>query len=785
MSRYCVQFETMQHFLNLPANAKVSEILSFISQAGEFKNTRFRPGEKGLYKNLNQNPSIKFPINVNLDLPAHKISLIIQSTLGAIDYPVEDNKHQAEYNNCKSTIFQHVTRLIRCIVDCQLYRADSVSARNALMLARSLGSGVWDDSPLHLKQLDGIGVASVRKLVSNNIRSFEDLESAEPHQIDHALSRNPPTGMRLQEKAKKFPRLWVSLKLKEPIVKKETCVTINITAEIGFLNDEVPLMFQSKHVYVCFLGDTSDGRVAHFARTSAKKLNKGQDLFFSADLTCIAQNVRAYVMCDEIAGTMKYATLKPELSPDAYAHLKRIEDQGTNRRSDDRTTTTSLSLNKIAQRSETQHNELDDFDDVEIDDADLAIAEAEGFVDLEKFCESGDEKATRTVNKLSESANTRKQAKQPAPQQLENGKWACNHPCKNKTACKHPCCKKGLEKMPKARKVKDFKKNEGTLDPKQTQLDISVAKISERSKPTKTSSRETPYFRRVNSSKEGRDLNQSNGHVNPAFSNGASFGNIQILQRAVSDPRKTDLPGSTFVEAARKAEDDSTSAGDSQDVITRTNDLNDDFRSTNGSRLAPLSPSEDSVGIDALDEEMLDIPSVAIDLTDDSKPYGEECSIEQFQPLRSLVNSSVKRTAKPLDLDQIADTWFTNPELTKSTSEAQNVSPSYETGQFAVQSGDKPLSTQLAHYGKRARLHENTHNRDEGSPLSHKRQMTTQPKSPEHHNGFVAESQSNPLTKDPQRNEREKNTLTKDENISATEQWFSETFGTTLFNFLR
>ena len=35
------------------------------------------------------------------------------------------------------------------------------------------------------------------------------------------------------------------------------------------------------------------------------------------------------------------------------------------------------------------------------------------------------------------------------PVQLDNGKWACNHKCKDKTACKHICCRVGIDKPPK------------------------------------------------------------------------------------------------------------------------------------------------------------------------------------------------------------------------------------------------------------------------------------------------------------------------------------------------
>lgn len=218
MARYYLQFDTMKAFLALPPKAKLSEILSAISQAAEFRDVRFRGGEKNTYKDLNKNSSIKFPIPVNLDAPAHKVSLVIQSVLGAVDLPTENYKQRMEYSTAKAIIFQHVHRLIRCIIDCQLYLDDAVTARTALMLARSLGAQVWDDSPLHMKQLESVGLVSVRKLAAAGIKTIEDLETAEAYRIEQILTRNPPYGAQLQEKARAFPKLRVSMKMMgEPV----------------------------------------------------------------------------------------------------------------------------------------------------------------------------------------------------------------------------------------------------------------------------------------------------------------------------------------------------------------------------------------------------------------------------------------------------------------------------------------------------------------------------------------------------------------------------------------
>lgn len=114
--------------------------LAALAQAIEFKDMRFRSTEKPGYREINNSSAIKFPIPVNLDLPAHKVSLIIQSQLGGVEFPADEKSpaNKLQYITDTSVVFQHVNRLIRCIIDISLCLEDSVSLRNALMLCRSL-----------------------------------------------------------------------------------------------------------------------------------------------------------------------------------------------------------------------------------------------------------------------------------------------------------------------------------------------------------------------------------------------------------------------------------------------------------------------------------------------------------------------------------------------------------------------------------------------------------------------------------------------------------------------
>lgn len=157
---------------------------------------------------------------MNLDLPAHKVSLLIQSILGGADisWDSENVKHRAQYNTEALVIFKQTNRLIRCIIDCQIYAGDSVGINSALLLERSLAARVWDDTPIQMKQIETLGIVGCRKLAHAGVRSLEELECTEAHRIEHLLGRNPPYGLKILEKLKTFPKLRVSLQLQPSAV---------------------------------------------------------------------------------------------------------------------------------------------------------------------------------------------------------------------------------------------------------------------------------------------------------------------------------------------------------------------------------------------------------------------------------------------------------------------------------------------------------------------------------------------------------------------------------------
>ncbi|KAI5300593.1 Sec63 [Ascosphaera atra] len=226
MARYYVKFETMRLLLSLPPKASVQEI------AEEFHEIRLKAGEKSLYKEINKGSGIRFPIKIDIGLPAQKISLLIQAELGGVEIPPEEQyqKHKLTFQQDKALVFSHANRLIRCIIDCNISLGDAVTTRHALDLARSIGARVWDNSPLQLKQIEGLGAVAVRKLATGGLTTIEALESADTQRIDMLLSKNPPFAAKLLAKLAGFPKPMVYV---APGISNQPGVAVKAEKEIS------------------------------------------------------------------------------------------------------------------------------------------------------------------------------------------------------------------------------------------------------------------------------------------------------------------------------------------------------------------------------------------------------------------------------------------------------------------------------------------------------------------------------------------------------------------------
>ncbi|KAF2737089.1 P-loop containing nucleoside triphosphate hydrolase protein [Polyplosphaeria fusca] len=462
MARYYLHFETMQIILGLKPKTTISEILSALAQAAEFKEVRLRANEKAFYKNLNKSHVIRFQIPVSLNTPAQKISIILQSVLGNADLAWDNDtaKHKNQYTTDATLVFKHAHRLVRCIIDCKVLQGDATGARSALLVERSLCARAWDDSPNQMKQIATIGPAAIRKLVQNNIRSLEELELTEPHRLEVIIGRNPPYGMQLLNRLEGFPKLRVSGHANpDSITKTAEGVKIQLKVDFGFLNESPPAYFNRTAVHVCLLVEASDGRKIHFGRITGQKLTHGQSFALSALVTSPDELLTCYVMCDGIAGTLRWATVNPKIPPSMFSPPK---DDGPERPRPNIARRRTPSGGKPTRLSGFD----DDFGDDGIDDEDMVKASS-GDLDFDHIENYAN--PIETVTRKNTAKNT---AAKPTtictaslddddqePRQLDNGRWACNHKCKDKSACKHYCCREGLDKPQRKKTVKKVVSN--------------------------------------------------------------------------------------------------------------------------------------------------------------------------------------------------------------------------------------------------------------------------------------------------------------------------------------
>ncbi|KAK5052748.1 hypothetical protein LTR84_002614 [Exophiala bonariae] len=470
MAKYYVSFDTMKLFMELPPKAKLSEILAILVQAREFKDVRMSAGEKSFYKEINKAPEIKFPINVDIALQAHKISLLIQAELGNVTLPDRDQykKLHQQHRLDKSIVFAQSSRLIRCIIDCQIHLEDSVSVRHALELCRCLAARVWDNTASQLRQIDGLGEVSVRKLASASIKSIDSLINAEASKIEMVLGKNPPFGLDLLKKLEAFPNLRVSVKEAGRQTKTGKGVTVRFKVEVGFLNDVKPQYFKRKPIYVCFLAETSDGRLIDFRRMSAKHLQNGEEILLSVELVKPTQQVSCFVMCDEVAGTSRYAELDLTGIPDAIYPTRQSAGSAAN---------DSVHNSPRGNAYDTPRD--DEFDDGGIEDKDLLSFEMAGeqievVEDIDDILEKASRQQERQVSKPLNHDSESEDAETVAfkePTQLRNGRWTCQHDCNDRgRKCKHRCCREGVAKPRRRPKPESISKVDDMSQKKLTDL---------------------------------------------------------------------------------------------------------------------------------------------------------------------------------------------------------------------------------------------------------------------------------------------------------------------------
>jgi hypothetical protein len=248
------------------------------------------------------------------------------------------------------------------------------------------------------------------------------------------------------------------------------------------------------------------------------------------------------LLLTELAGTMRSAILQPDVPAHMFPAKKATEaskaqpGKPTNKSTSKRTS----SKPKAGSKRRASETGFDEFGDASIDDADLVLAENGGFENIDDFDDEArpNSKVPRKKQKVSNTQDIETATQEP--RQLENGKWACNHNCKDKNNCKHLCCREGLDKKPKPSKARTSKKETDTsADPKQTQLSMQVSKRAKTPAATQSPQTERSMPAPQRNPPKGPEMHNLNTLHNNVKSNTQS---IPLLSASSSRTYKASSP---------------------------------------------------------------------------------------------------------------------------------------------------------------------------------------------------------------------------------------------------
>ncbi|KAM0753841.1 P-loop containing nucleoside triphosphate hydrolase protein [Meredithblackwellia eburnea MCA 4105] len=314
MSRYYLSHETFLLLKAIPPKATMRALLETLSACSEFASIRFRSGEKQAY--TAQNKILKYPctkVQNNTD----KICILIQLVLQCI--PLNEVKTNDGNPTMEVlTIWTHLSRLVKAIVDIGLERKDG-GVKTALELLRSVNAKAWDGSPFVLRQLDGIGEVSVKALSERGILSFQDVCDSDPSRIEVILNRNPPFGRKIVAQATALPKFFVNLESKAES-PSDSGATIDLEVEIGLVyRDPPPTIKKSSRFFASVLLVTSDFEYIEFRRMMSDHLLKGPKSFsIRVNLVKPSQRIIALVACDDLGGSEVKAVHKPAIHSSLY-----------------------------------------------------------------------------------------------------------------------------------------------------------------------------------------------------------------------------------------------------------------------------------------------------------------------------------------------------------------------------------------------------------------------------------------------------------------------------------
>ncbi|KAM5532095.1 hypothetical protein V8D89_014259 [Ganoderma adspersum] len=469
MSKFYIRQGTMVQIVKLSDKATIREILETISCSEEFSDIKFRSGEKQVYNKLRTHHDLRYTLK-KIEKPADKVFILIQAILGAVNlsdpqYKVAETQPYTE----SIPIFRHISRIVRAVVEVANVRKAGTLLKNALEVMRCLTAKAWEDRSVVFRQLDDIGLKSLKVLAENNITTFAALRKKDPAFIEMLLNRKPPFGHDVLFAVNQLPQYRVSISEIDASAKEDG-VEVELSIQCGLVqNLKAPGLKKSRKQkrrdMTIVLTLTSDSVFIDFRRISTSALKDVKTFEVRAKLTKPSQSVIVYITSDTFAGVTISGSYKPKMDSSAFP----VPDT----RPQD---TLARDLEGLEDVGDFWDMEEDDFDELEPKVVQPQESPHEESPKRKGAPCVGEMRAS--LRKTNASAESTLSTGAPS-RQLANGNFECNHTCKDKTRCRHLCCRDGLQKPPPMTKKRLEAIVAGDVSPRKS--------VASSSKPTTTS----------------------------------------------------------------------------------------------------------------------------------------------------------------------------------------------------------------------------------------------------------------------------------------------------------
>ncbi|ROW01252.1 hypothetical protein VMCG_05899 [Cytospora schulzeri] len=476
MSKFVIRFNSMKKILEIPRGAKMEQLLNAICEAEEFKDIRWKSHERDVFRDLNKDHFIAYPIKETVSTTAHKAYLLIQVELGNVNLSNVPEYIRRPMMAETKAVLETMHRLVRAVVECKASDSDGATCRIALELERSMAAKAWEGRSIQLTQVPQVGPVLMRKFVAAGITTIHALAEAATGDIERIASRNPPFGKKIMDELEAFPRLTLETRITghKPRNPGEMPVA-RIDAALGFSNEKGKLKWHGRIPSVTFMAETTEGELAYWWRGSLRKFKEEDgnkvSLQFEVELTNCTEEIICHFACDEIVGTIVSGKLHHDLPASVFPPKPCQQNTAESRKPATKIPATASWLDDeiddgdmlgvIQETTTGQEYDLPD----DLDDEDLwPVIDRDG--NLERDGQAPQKETTTKQKEREQFQATTAENDTWQPVKLPNGKYKCNHHCadagvkRSGRACTHKCCRDGVDNPRKPKKTSSKRKAE-------------------------------------------------------------------------------------------------------------------------------------------------------------------------------------------------------------------------------------------------------------------------------------------------------------------------------------